>query len=64
MTKRTSLDALGAAWRRWWLTRHTRSQLDWLTDRQLADIGVARGDVRLPPAAACSAPPSSAPARC
>ena len=46
MTKRTSLDALGAAWRRWWLTRHTRSELDWLTDRQLADIGVARGDVR------------------
>jgi uncharacterized protein YjiS (DUF1127 family) len=45
MSKRTSLDALSAAWRRWRLSLHTRSELSSLTDRQLADIGFARTDI-------------------
>jgi len=45
MTKRNSLEALGAAWRQWRLSLQTRDVLRSLSDRQLADIGVARGDI-------------------
>jgi uncharacterized protein YjiS (DUF1127 family) len=42
MTNRTSV---GAAWRQWRLRQRTREELSWLTDRELRDIGVARGDI-------------------
>jgi uncharacterized protein YjiS (DUF1127 family) len=45
MTKRSSLDSLGTAFRQWRLRQRTREELGWLTDRELRDIGVARGDI-------------------
>jgi uncharacterized protein YjiS (DUF1127 family) len=46
MTKRSSLDSLGTAFRQWRLRQRTREELSWLTERELSDIGVARGDIR------------------
>jgi uncharacterized protein YjiS (DUF1127 family) len=45
MTKRTSLEALGATWRQWRLSRRTRDELRSLSDHQLYDIGLARADI-------------------
>jgi uncharacterized protein YjiS (DUF1127 family) len=42
MTRRTSF---GAAWRQLRLRQRTREELSWLSERELRDIGVARGDI-------------------
>ncbi|MBB2673865.1 UNVERIFIED_ORG: uncharacterized protein YjiS (DUF1127 family) [Rhizobium esperanzae] len=44
----TKLAALrfGAPIIRWWQRRETEEALQWLSDRDLADIGVARHEIR------------------
>jgi uncharacterized protein YjiS (DUF1127 family) len=39
------LDRLAAAWNNYWRTQRTRHELESLTDRELADIGLHRADI-------------------
>ena len=41
----TLFDRLAAAWGDYWRTQRTRRELETLTDRELADIGLHRADI-------------------
>ena len=41
----TLVNRLAAAWGDYWRAQRTRRELETLTDRELADIGLHRGDI-------------------
>ncbi|SCB61564.1 protein of unknown function [Rhizobium aethiopicum] len=46
LTKLATLRIVAPVVLRWWQRRETEQALQWLSDRDLADVGVARHEIR------------------